>query len=130
MESRNSLFVQLKARCAELEQAAGPQHSAKVRGLLEKERGLQQKISQIASTKGQLLQQGTDSQVRFRGDRDACDSIEVYRLTLPTLRLYIIVRRRRKQRPLQISRRHLLTCARHIQRSCSRSANKKLRQLL
>lgn len=55
-------IVQLKRLCSELEAVAAPQHSGKVRALLERERGLQAKISQITGSRSQ--QQGASSQAR------------------------------------------------------------------
>ena len=62
--SRNALaFLQLNARCRDLEGLAGPKHSAIVRDLLSKEKAVQLRISQLAS-KGQSLQPGSDSKVQ------------------------------------------------------------------
>jgi hypothetical protein len=55
--------VQLNARCADLEGLAGPAHSAIVRELLEKERAVQSRVSQIANSQGQSLQKGATEQV-------------------------------------------------------------------
>ena len=50
--------MQLNARCKDLEGLAGPKHSAIVRDLLEKEKTVQSKIAQIASSRGQSAQGG------------------------------------------------------------------------
>ena len=63
MQLKHSCVMQLKRRCLELEEVAGPKHSAKVRDLLEKERAVQAKVSQIAGLKSQLLQKGSSKQV-------------------------------------------------------------------
>jgi len=55
--------TQLKARCGDLEGLAGPGHSAVVHELLEKERALQSRVSQIANSQGQSLQKGATKQV-------------------------------------------------------------------
>jgi hypothetical protein len=57
------ILVQLNARCGALEGLAGPSHSATVRELLEKERAVQARVSQIASSHGQSLQKGATQQV-------------------------------------------------------------------
>ena len=48
--------MQLNARCKDLESLAGPKHSAIVRDLLEKEKAVQSRIAQLASSRGQSPQ--------------------------------------------------------------------------
>lgn len=57
--------LQLNARCGDLEGLAGPAHATTLRELLEKERIVQARVVQIASSQGQSLQKGATKQVAF-----------------------------------------------------------------
>lgn len=53
----------LNARCGDLEGLAGPAHATTLRELLEKERIVQARVVQIASSQGQSLQKGATKQI-------------------------------------------------------------------